>query len=359
VALDDPPTTTPFDVVYEGGLLRLRHYGAADGPDKPPVLLVYSLFKRPYILDLLPDRSVVRSFLHAGFSVYVTDWLPPRSADSERGLHEYIDLDLASAVACVRRREGVAQVSMVGCCWGAMLAVIYAALYPHTVRRLVPVALPLQVCPPLVPEAVDYVARTYGNVPAWLIRAGLNAGVPGSAYLPLYLASELGEPVLAQSAWGPRSALRRVLQRWLGSDVSLAGRIFREVMQDVDWDGQLAASRLYVADRRVVLGQIRCAVLNINGECDRLAPPSSAAALVACVGSRDASNLIFPTGHLGLLVSLAAQQSLWPRVCAWLREPRRVANLRLVVSGSWAGERAPERTDGADGKCVTTLRSVS
>ena len=57
----DPPARTPFDVVDESGLLRLRRYRPDTLPGKsPPVLLVYSLFKRPFVLDLLPERSIVR-----------------------------------------------------------------------------------------------------------------------------------------------------------------------------------------------------------------------------------------------------------------------------------------------------------
>ena len=136
-----------------------------------PVLLVYSLLKRPYILDLLPDRSMVRSFLRQGFSVYVTDWLPPRPEDAECGLHTYVNRDLARAVECVRRREHVDRVSLVGCCLGALLAAIYTALYPQNVQHLVPFALPFESRPLLAPGAAEYLARMYGNVPAWWLSA--------------------------------------------------------------------------------------------------------------------------------------------------------------------------------------------
>jgi len=38
------------------------------------------------------------------------------------------------------------------------------------------------------------------------------------------------------------------------------------------------------------------------------------------VGSGDARNLLFPTGHVGAVVSTAAHKQLWPRVGQWLRE---------------------------------------
>ena len=84
--MNDPPSTTSFDVVAEHGLLRLRYYGSDKTSSAlPPVLLVYPLIKRPYILDLLPGRSVVRNLLQQGFRVYMTDWLPPGIQDAGRG----------------------------------------------------------------------------------------------------------------------------------------------------------------------------------------------------------------------------------------------------------------------------------
>ena len=46
-----------------------------------PLLLIYSLIKRPFILDLQPGRSVVEYLVKQGFDVYLIDWIPPRSDD--------------------------------------------------------------------------------------------------------------------------------------------------------------------------------------------------------------------------------------------------------------------------------------
>jgi polyhydroxyalkanoate synthase len=260
---------------------------------------------------------MVRSFLRQGFSVYLTDWLPPLPEDAGRGLHAYVNEDLASAVECVRRRERVERISLLGCCLGGFLAVVYAALYPQDVQRLVPFALPFESRPPLAHGAAEYLVRFYGNVPAWWIRAGMNARVANPLDLPSYLAEELGEPELAMA--GPRPAVQRMLERWFGSDVPLTGRLFCEVIRDAYGDAQFAENRLCVGDRRVALEQIRCPVLNVSAERDRLVPPQESAAFIERVGSREASNLVFPGGHLGLMVSLAAHERLWPHVGRWLR----------------------------------------
>ncbi len=313
----DPPPATPFETVAQSRLLRLRHY-APDAPahgraDGRPVLLVYSLFKRPYVLDLLPERSLVRSLTRQGFSVYLTDWLPPRPEDVDCGMAAYVDCELARAVEVVKAREGAQTVSMIGCCLGGLLATVYCALHPHDVEHLVPFGLPFEAQPLLPPAAAAYMVSLYGNVPAWWIRATLNARVASPFHRPAYLARELGEPELAHSVDAP---VQQALDRWFASDVPFAGRLFCR-LANIYEHSELARGRLEVAGRHVALANISCPVLNISAERDRLVQGS--ASFIEQVGSAQASNVSFASGHLGLMVSRSAHETLWPRVAAWLR----------------------------------------
>ncbi len=317
----DPAPTTPYEIVLGTGLLRLRHYRPqVPNRSAPPVLLVYSLIKRPYILDLLPERSVVRSFLRQGFSVYLTDWLPPSAEDAGRGLQDYVESDLANAVACIRHRERVERVALVGSCLGGFFAAVYAALHPHEVERLAVLALPFESRPPFVPAMAEFLAHSYGNVPAWWIRAGLNARVADPRSVPVYLAAELREAELAAADASPEAhGLIRAFGAWVESDVPFAGQLFLDVMADAYGRGLFAANRLTVGGRHVALENIECPVLNVCGAHDQLVPAAESAAFVRHVGSRDAANLVFDCGHLGLMLSRAAHDGLWPHLGRWIR----------------------------------------
>src|ERR1035441_7739343 len=57
---------TPSEVVYQEGRLNLLHYpSTAPIRHKTPLLVVFALVNRPYILDLKKGRSVVSHFIDA------------------------------------------------------------------------------------------------------------------------------------------------------------------------------------------------------------------------------------------------------------------------------------------------------
>ena len=48
---EDPPGVTPYEIVYEGGKVKLRHYAAQGKKShRTPLVFVYALIKRPFIL---------------------------------------------------------------------------------------------------------------------------------------------------------------------------------------------------------------------------------------------------------------------------------------------------------------------
>jgi polyhydroxyalkanoate synthase len=110
-----------------------------------------------------------------------------------------------------------------------------------------------------------------------------------------------------------------LFERWMNSDVPLAGRIFREVTRDVFQLNSLRQGRLRVGNTVADMRRITCPVLNIIGEHDDVVHPHSSQPFTECVGSADTTTVTFPAGHVGVVVSAAAHKSLWPEVGAWLR----------------------------------------
>jgi polyhydroxyalkanoate synthase len=311
-------------VIYEGGKVSLRHYRAPNRIHATPIVLVYALIKRPYVLDMQPGKSVVESLLKQGFEVYLTDWIPPTKEDAWRGFDAYVNQDLANAVRAVQIEENVEQVDVLGYCLGALLSLLYTALHPENVKNLVTLTIPFDMSvrelsiynlmDQVDDSAVGLITKIYGNCPAWMVNMGFTAMSPVhhafDKYVGLYRNAERDG----------YADLFDLFERWMSSDVPLAGQLFREMTGDIFKRNLLVKGEMTIAGRQVDLRNITCPLLNVVADLDDVVHPRSSLPLPEKVGSNDRRNLTFPTGHLGAVVSAAAIKKLWPQVGEWLAD---------------------------------------
>ena len=287
---EDPLPITPFEVVAKHGKLRLRYYRASGESQPTPLLLVYALIKRPFILDFQPERSVVEALTRQGFHVYLTDWIPPTPDDAWRGFDAYVNQDLVQAVAFIRSREHTDRVSLLGYCLGGLLGVMYAALYPDTVKQYIALALPLDMSvrdlpvsaltDALTPETIKLITKTYGNCPAWIIHANFSAMAPVHHVVGKYV------DLYRQKAREGYADTFDLFERWMHSDVPLAGQLFQELSLNIFLQNQLMLGQLCVGRQIINLRNITCPVLNVLGEYDDVVHPRSSLPWRDCRKSR-------------------------------------------------------------------------
>jgi polyhydroxyalkanoate synthase len=55
-----------------------------------PLLIVYAFINRHYILDLVPEVSVVRNLLTQGFDIFATDWGTPSTYDKDLTIGHFV-----------------------------------------------------------------------------------------------------------------------------------------------------------------------------------------------------------------------------------------------------------------------------
>ncbi|MGD0289188.1 MAG: alpha/beta fold hydrolase [Candidatus Binataceae bacterium] len=320
----DPPSVTPYDVIYEGGKVSLRHYRAQNRIHATPIVLVYALIKRPFVMDLQPGKSVVESLLKQGFEVYLTDWIPPTKEDAWRGFDAYVNHDLANAVRAVQIAENVEEVNVLGYCFGSLLSLIYTALHPENVKNLVTLAIPFDMgvrelsiyhlMDRVDDSATEMITKIYGNCPAWMVNMGFTAMSPVHHAIDKYVG------LYRNADRDGYAEMFELFERWMSSDVPLAGKIFREMTGDIFKRNLLAKGELLIEGRQVDLRNVMCPLLNVVADLDDVVHPRSSLPLAEKVGSADRRNLTFPTGHIGAVVSAGAIKKLWPQVGQWLAD---------------------------------------
>ncbi|HZP45856.1 MAG TPA: alpha/beta fold hydrolase [Candidatus Binataceae bacterium] len=318
----DPEPVTRYREVYRAGKVALRRYTPEVRMHRTPVVIVYALIKRPYILDLQPDKSVVRALLNQGFEVYLIDWLPPTKADTELGFEEYVGVELANAVHAVQQSEDVDQVHLIGYCFGALLALLYTATHPEAVRNLVTLTIPFDMgvreigiyhlVDSMSELAVDLVTKVYGNCPAWMVNANFLSMAPVHHGLDKYVG------LYRNAQRDGYAEMFELFERWMMSDVPIAGRLFRQLVIDLFKRNALARGEFRLGGQKVDLRRVSCPLLNVVAEHDDVVHPRSSLGLLEHVGSTDKANVTFPVGHLGAVVSGGAMRKLWPQIGAWL-----------------------------------------
>jgi polyhydroxyalkanoate synthase subunit PhaC len=321
VPMDDPAPATPSRIIYESGLVRLRYYGARGAARRTPILLVYSLIKRPFILDLQPGRSVVEFLVGQGFDVYLIDWIPPRASDKWRGFDAYVNLDIRNAVRAIQIHSGIEQISILGYCFGALLSVMYAALHPQTVRNLISLTIPFDsstrdlpiehLSAAMTPASAEAIVSLYGNMPAQMMNSFFNVLAPAHHMLDKFVGA------YRQSSRPGYLDTFRLFERWLHSDVPMAGKIFLE-SAELTRTNSLMKGEMKVGAVTVDLKRIVAPILNVIGDFDDIVNPKSSAPLINAVGSSDKSDLHFPTGHMGAAISSDSLKRLWPQIAKWL-----------------------------------------
>ncbi len=313
---------TPKEAIYsEDKLVLYRFRPQRERTDAIPVLIVYALVNRPYMVDLQEDRSIVRSLLQGGLDVYLIDWGYPDAADRYLTLDDYINGYIDRCVDVLRRRHQVDAVNIMGICQGGTFSLCYSALHSEKVRNLITTVTPVDFHAGnnLLSRwarhvDVDLVVDTLGNIPGevlnWTYLSLKPFRLTGQKYLDLV--NLLDDPVQA------RNFIR--MEKWVFDSPDQAGEAFRQFTKDFYQRNGLIKGEVKIGDRAVDLAQITMPVLNIYASEDHLVPPAASRALEQYVGTEDYSVLEFPGGHIGIYVSGKSQKMIPPAICKWLGE---------------------------------------
>jgi len=313
--------------VWSRGKTTLYRYaplapsGAAVRSGKParPILICFALVNRPYILDLQPDRSLVRRLLEAGHTVYLIDWGDADDADRCCDLEDYLEWHLAGCVAHVLQSHDLEALDLLGVCQGGVLSLCYTALHPRQVANLVTLTTPVDF------HAGDnLLSRWVRDLDADLI--GATGNVPGEvlnalflSLMPLRLAQQKYVRLLASGA-DQRAVEDFVrMEKWIFDSPPQAAAALAQFVRWFYQENRLLHGTLQIGGKPVNLRDIRQPVLNLYATHDHIVPAAAAAAMERCIGSADYESCAIDTGHIGMYVSRAAREQIPARITSWLR----------------------------------------
>ena len=303
-ALPDPPA------IWAEGACRLLDYGGAG----PAVLVVPSLINRAYILDLAPERSLLRFLAAGGVRPLLLDWGWPGSSERRFTLTDAIAGPLERAMEAVG-----GPLILAGYCMGGLLALAAALRRPNLVSALALLATPWDFHAP-DPTAGREAAALLATMGPVLAGGTLPVDALQAMFTmreaPAVAAKYRTFPTLDPA--GERARMFVALEDWLADGVPLAAPIATECLGGWYGDNTPGTGQWRVDGQIVDPAALRMPTLIALPAQDRIVPPESAAALLPLLPQ---AHVLRPAaGHVGMVAGAHARVELWDRLLPWLQQ---------------------------------------
>jgi polyhydroxyalkanoate synthase len=313
---------TPHDTVYTEDKLKIYHYRPVTEKRHPvPVLVTYALVNKQYMMDLQPDRSMVKKLLEQGIDLYMIDWGYPSRMDKFINMSDYINGYMDRCVDFVRQRTGSDKVTLLGVCQGGTFSIIYTALHQEKVQNLVCVVTPFDFDTEdgllniwARDMDIDKMVEVLGNVSGDFMNIGYLMLNPFRLMFAKYID-------FMEHVDNPDFVSNFVrMEKWIFDSPDQAGEAIREFVKYFYQQNLLVKGQFKLDGQLVDPKKITVPVLNIYAQYDHLVPPAASEPLLKAVGSKDKEEICLPSGHIGIFVSSKSQRLLCPSMGKWLSE---------------------------------------
>jgi polyhydroxyalkanoate synthase len=283
--------------------------------------VVYALINRETMLDLQPERSVVKNFLEAGIDLYMIDWGYPSRKDKFLTIDDHVNGYMDNIVDFIRDRCKIDKINLMGICMGGTFCVIYSALHPEKVKNLVTTVSPTNFDTDqgllhiwMKNMDVDRMIEAFGNMPGDLMNFGFLLLNPARLMIDKYV----GFLENMDNKTFVENFIR--MEKWIFDSPDVPGETFRQFVRDCYQKNLLIKNKMVVGGKRVDLKKVTMPLLNIYGQFDHLVPPGAADKITGAVGSRDKEDMCLDTGHIGIYVSSKTQREFTPKIVQWLKD---------------------------------------
>jgi polyhydroxyalkanoate synthase subunit PhaC len=313
--------TTPKELVWENDLVKLYHYKReTPATCKVPVLVSFAIMNRHDVLDLQPDRSLMKKFLDEGLDVYIMDWGYPKKQHRYLTMEDYILGFMNDAVDFIRKSTGHDKIHKMGICQGGTFSAIYAAIYPEKLASLTTYVAPFEFSGNecmlyrwTKDIDVDSMVDALGIIPADMINSGFSMLKPS-----MDIAKYIGVMGMLEDEAKIMNFMR--MEKWKADCPDLAGEMFRKYIKDLFRDNLLIKDKFEIGGHKVKLKNIDMPVLTVYATEDNIIPNSSTIPFNDKIGSKDKELYAFPGGHIGVFVGNKSQKELGPAVAKWVKD---------------------------------------
>jgi polyhydroxyalkanoate synthase len=297
---------TPHDEIFSKGNLRLLRY-RGEVTQATPIVILPSLINRHYILDLLPERSLVETFVRAGFETYMLAWTNPPAEDRYLTPEDLFKRRILKAVDVAS--GGNRKVHLVGQCLGGTLATMAALLAPEKFASLSLLTAPLNFenagqlgTWAQAPDFdIDALVDAYGNVPAALLHTSfqfLKPSMPVTKVKKLFERRRDADFITNFIA----------MEMWANDVIGFPGLCYKFLIESL-----YRQNEIRLGGRKLDVGTLALPVLDAMATDDHIVPIETRLPL------ERATRFDLKGGHIGAVIGTSARKNFWPQWIEWLK----------------------------------------
>lgn len=294
----------PAPVRFRRGRARVRDYGVAEATG-PAVLFIPSLINPPFILDLAPDRSLLRWLAARGFRPMLLDWGTPGPEARDMDITAHVEQLLRPLIAKFAEPPVLA-----GYCLGGTMALAAASAVP--VAGLALIAAPWHFSGYGARARAEIAAlwhaarptcETLGLVPMEVLQSGFWRLDPARTIRKY-------ESFAALDPGGAAARSFVALEDWANAGAPLPYAAGRQLFEEFVGGNLTGTGKWRVGGAMADPARLDCPAIDFVSRTDRIVPAASAAGLP---DRRDLG-----AGHVGIIVGGGAKTQLWEPLADWL-----------------------------------------
>ncbi len=314
--------TTPKELVWQNDLVKLYHYKReTPATCKIPVLVSFAIMNRQDVLDLQPDRSLMKKLLEEGLDIYIMDWGYPQRQHRYLTMEDYILGFMNDAVDFVRKSTKSPKIHKMGICQGGTFSAIYASIYPEKLQSLTTYVAPYDFSGN---ECMLYRWTKDIDIDAMIDANGglVKADMIDNGFAMLKPSMGVAKYIGLMDTMEDEAKLMNFLrmEKWKADCPDQAGEMFRKYIKDLWQANKLIKGEFELGRHKVNLKNATMPFLNIYATDDNIIPNSSTIPVNDVIGSKDKEMYPFPGGHIGVFVGARSQKELAPKVAKWVAD---------------------------------------
>ncbi|QEA40606.1 alpha/beta fold hydrolase [Pistricoccus aurantiacus] len=299
--------TTPGKVIYSNHLIELIQYTpTTEKVYAEPVLIVPAWIMKYYILDLTPEKSLVRYLLDQGHTVFMVSWRNVTSDDRELGMGSYRRLGPKAALDVVATILPDRKIHAVGYCLGGTLLTIQAATMArdndHRLASLTLLAAQTDFTEAgelslfITESEVDYLESMMQE------RGYLDGFQMAGAFQLLRTNDLIYSRVVREYMLGKRQKMN-ALMAWNADVTRMPYLMHSQYLRRLYLNNDLATGRYIVGDRPIAISDIDAPIFSVATSSDHVAPWRSVYKIHLLTDADEVTFLLTSGGHNAGIVS--------------------------------------------------------